>query len=494
MKYAPDYLKEHPETLWLMAILVLSALLRLAFLHEPFDRDEGQYATIAQEILRGGLPYRDAIEIKPPGTFYLYALAIGMFGATIEAVRTFAVLYSLLTTIAVYGVARRIGGTRAGLCSALVYGVFSTIPRLQGNSNTELFLVLPMTAGVWCLLAAMDTGKRSYLCGVGLCAALAMLIKPVALPVVALECLLIPLFRSGAGRMKESALDLAAFLLPLAACAMATIAYFHLHGALGDFLYWTVEFPRRYKDITLFEAISLGAVLRYLRSTLVVPALLGIPAAVWLAVTKRTMAGTLPLLLILAAGLAITLPGKNFPHYFFTIIPFLAIPGGVGLVLIAKMPRVPACLALVVVLGTTAYSVAKNYKFYTAYSPEQVMVESYSSTTFVDSINVARYLRGHTRPDDYIFQWGFEPELYFLADRRCPNPYLVSVLPGWSEDPPQAVNRMKRSLADKKPAYLVIQPDWSDYEGVYEVNEYLRKNCTEEVKMNFAVIFRCSAQ
>ncbi|GFE62150.1 glycosyltransferase family 39 protein [Geobacter sp. AOG2] len=493
MKYALNYLKEHPETLWLIVILALSTLLRLAFIHEPFDRDEGQYATIAQEILRGGLPYRDAIEIKPPGTFYLYALAIGMFGATIEAVRMFAALYSMLTALAIYGVARHIGGTRAGLCSALLYGVFSTIPRLQGNSNTEVFLVLPMTAGVWCLLLAMDTQKRSYLYGVGLCAALAMLVKPVALPVVVLECMLIPFSRSGTVFSKDSALDLAAFLFPITACAVAAIAYFHLHGALGDFLYWTVEFPRRYKDLVLFQDVPLGAVLRYLRSTLVVPALLGIPAAVWLAMTKRTVAGSLPLLLILAVSLAIALPGKNFPHYYFMIIPFLAIPGGVGLVLITKMPRVPACLASVAVLGAFVYSAERNFRFYTSYSPEQVMVASYSSTTFVDSIRVARYLREHTRPDDYIFQWGFEPELYFLAGRRCPNPFLVSFLPGWSKDPQQAIGKMKQTLADKKPAYIVLQPEWADYEGIFEVNDYLKRNCSEEMKMGFAVIFRCSA-
>jgi 4-amino-4-deoxy-L-arabinose transferase-like glycosyltransferase len=487
-----SYLKEHPETIWLLAILALSTLLRLAFLHEPFDRDEGQYATIAQAILRGGLPYRDAIEIKPPGAFYLYALAVGLFGATTEAVRIFTALYAMLTVIAVYGVARHISGARAGLCATLIYGIFSTVPRLQGNCNTEVFLVLPMTAGVWCFLKAFESKKRSYLSWVGLCAALAMLIKPVALPVLALEFLLIPFFRSGTGRWKDSALDLAAFLLPIAACAMATIAYFSLRGGLDDFLYWTVEFPRRYKDAEIFSTPTLAAVAWHLRSVLVVPALLGIPAALWLAATKRTIPGVLPLLLILAVSWAIALPGKNFPHYFILVIPFLAIPGGVGLVFITRMPRVPACLALLVVCGACVFSVWKNYKFYTVYSPEQVMSTIYGYITFVDSVRVARYLREHTRPDDYIFQWGFEPELYFLADRRCPNPYLVSFLPGWSNDPQLAITKMKQSLIDKKPAYIVLQPEWSDYEGIYEVNEYVRKNCYEETKMGYAVIFRCS--
>jgi 4-amino-4-deoxy-L-arabinose transferase-like glycosyltransferase len=487
-----SYLKKHPEAIWLLAILALSTLLRLAFLHEPFDRDEGQYATIAQVILRGGLPYRDAIEIKPPGTFYLYALAIGLFGATIEAVRTFTALYAMLTVIAVYGVARHISGARAGLCAALIYGIFSTVPRLQGNCNTEVFLVLPMTAGVWFFLKAFETKKRSYLFWAGLCAALAMLIKPVALPVVALEFLLIPFFRSGTGRWKDSALDLASFLLPIAACAMATIAYFFLRGGLDDFLYWTVEFPRRYKDAEIFSTPALAAVAWHLRSVLVVPALLGIPAALWLAATKRTIPSVLPLLLILAVSWAIALPGKNFPHYFLMIIPFLAIPGGIAVAQISSIPRIPACLALLIVTGTLVFSVFKNYKFYTVYSPDQVVTAIYGTTIFVDSVKVASYLREKTRPDDYIFQWGFEPELYFLSGRRCPNSYLVQFLPAWSRDSQQAIAKMKQSLRDKKPAYIVLQPEWSDFEGIYEVNEYIRDSCYEENKIGYARIFRCS--
>jgi len=489
-----NYFKKHPETLWLIAIVSLSTILRLSFLHEPFERDEGDYATIAQNILRGGLPYRDAIEIKPPGTFYLYALAIGLFGATTEAVRIFTALYAMLTVVAVYGVARHSAGARAGLWAALVYGIFSTFPLLQGSSsNTEVFLVLPLTAGVWFLLKAFATKNRPYLYGAGLCAALALLIKPVALPVVALEFVLIPFFRSKGGRIKDGALDLAAFFLPLAICAILTLGYFFLRGGLGDLLYWTVEFPRRYKDSEA-GGPALGTVLQYLGSTLMVPVLLGIPSAMWLAGTKRTTEGTFPLLLILATCLAIALPGKYFPHYFIIITPFLAIPAGIGLDSIIRLPRIPACLILSVVCALFAFSVGKNYRFYTEYSPETVSYKKYGTFAFVDFANVARYLREHTQPDDYIFQWGLEPELYFLADRRCPNPYLASLLPGWSKDPRQAVNSLLQSLIDKKPAYIVIEPEWSEYEGANEVAEYVQKNCTIQKNLEYAYIFRCSTR
>jgi len=485
-----NYIKQHPEVLWLIAILALSTLLRLVFLHEPFDRDEGQYATIAQEILRGGLPYRDVIEIKPPGTFYLYALAITLFGATTEAVRVFTAFYSLLTIIAVFGVARLIAGVRSGLCAALVYGVFSTFPLLQGTSNSEVFLVLPLTLGVWLFLLGAESKQRLHFSLSGLCAAFALLIKPVALPIIALQLLLFFFIRPGEGRWKEKVLNISVFLLPVFALAAVTLSYFYLRGGLNDLLYWTIEFPRHYKNVEVIGP-SLGKVLIILASTLELPVIFGISSALWLAATRRTVTGMMPLFMIIATCLAIALPGKYFQHYFIMIMPFLAIPAGFGLASIRNMPRLPFGITLFVLMAAIWFAVMANYRFYTVYSPEQVSSHKYAESTFVKSVAVAAYLREHTKPDDYIFQWGFEPELYFLAGRRCPNPFLVNMIPSWSKDPELAIKKMQQSLIEKKPAYIILQPEWSDFAGIYEVREYVKNYCYEEKKVGYAIIFRC---
>lgn len=485
-----NYLKVHRELIILIAILIISTLLRLAFLHEPFERDEGQYATIAQEILRGGVPYRDAIEIKPPGAFYLYALAIGLFGATTEAVRIFTALYAMLTGIAVYGVARRVAGERAGLCAALVFGIFSTFPLLQGSSsNTEVFLVLPLTAAVFFFLKAADSDKRSQLVWSGLCAGLALLIKPVALPVVALLFLFIPFLRGTGARINGILLNMTAFLVPILLCAIATFGYFALRGGLDDLLYWTIVFPRSYSGAEI-SGPPLMRVLGVLSSALLLPALLAVPAALWLLWTRRDLASALILLLIPAVSVAIAMPGKYFPHYFITIIPFLAIPAGIGLARITRMGRVTATILLCLVFVTFGFAVQQNYKFYTIYPPETVSALKYGPT-FVQSTVVADYLRKRTKPEDYIFQWGFEPELYFLADRPSPSPYLVSIVVKWSRDPIQATRMLADNLDRKKPRYVVMQPGWMRDKGVEAVWWYVNSNCVYETRIEYGIIFRC---
>ena len=45
-----------------------------------YGRDQGIYAIVADAMLRGGMPYRDAWDFKPPGIFLVYALTRAVFG------------------------------------------------------------------------------------------------------------------------------------------------------------------------------------------------------------------------------------------------------------------------------------------------------------------------------------------------------------------------------------------------------------------------------
>ena len=65
-------------------VVGLSALQILVF---SFGRDQGIYALVGEGLLHGKLPYRDLWDFKPPGIFFVYALAQGVFGKTMLAPR-----------------------------------------------------------------------------------------------------------------------------------------------------------------------------------------------------------------------------------------------------------------------------------------------------------------------------------------------------------------------------------------------------------------------
>ena len=80
-------------TLTLAAVLVVVAFIRLRLLAVPFERDEGEYAYVGNLILHGGLPYRDAYNMKLPGVYGMYSLIIAVFGSSPAGVHAgFAIL------------------------------------------------------------------------------------------------------------------------------------------------------------------------------------------------------------------------------------------------------------------------------------------------------------------------------------------------------------------------------------------------------------------
>ena len=88
------------------ALLVLAvvafALVRVPYLSLPLERDEGEYAYLAQRMLAGEPPYRDAFDQKPPGVFAVYAGAFAVLGETVEAIHLVLYLWTLATGVALF--------------------------------------------------------------------------------------------------------------------------------------------------------------------------------------------------------------------------------------------------------------------------------------------------------------------------------------------------------------------------------------------------------
>ena len=475
--------------LLLVAILAISLFLRLSFLHEPFERDEGAYAYMAQEILRGSVPYKDVIDIKPPAIYYAYAAIMALFGETAEAIRMFTAFYSLLTVCAVFLVTRQVSERKAGLVAALLYGVFSSAPSLHGSSsNSEVFLVLPSTLGIYFLLRAVhEADRRSiFLCGVS-CAA-AMLVKTVAIPIAALAAIgILSLPRSGHA-VREKILDFAALISGPVALASLAVGYFFLNGALHDFLYWNVTFALQYSSTEVGGPPFFWAAYMLLPELLPL-VLVALPTFVRLLFNSRGYKEHMVALFLPAGLIGVILPGKNFPHYFIQLIPPLAILAGIEITRLFTTKGWRFYVGLVLLAALFSFPVYMRYPYYLVYTPDQVSTRKYGPL-FVESKAVARYLKDRTSPSDYIFQWGFEMELYYLASRRSPLPFIASLFVGWSKDPAAAIHRMVEEINKKKPKYILVQKQWANVPGVTELMEILARDYFLEATVAYAQIYR----
>jgi hypothetical protein len=267
------------------------------------------------------------------------------------------------------------------------------------------------------------------------------------------------------------------------------MGYFTLHSSLNDLIYWTLEFPLKYRNAGV-NGIEISQILPQIVAELIVPLFLTIVSLRWLLTEKKDIIGVFTLFLFPASLCAIAMPGKYFHHYFINILPFISIFSGIGLAYLISKGKLIGNISLFICLLLFMGNLYHNYRYYVSY-PSEVVSQIKYGPTFVQSVNVAKYLKERTQSSDYIFQWGFEPELYFLADRRCPNPYLVSISPSWSKEPQQSVINLKQSLIDKKPAYITLQPEWSNYDGKNVVLDYIAHFCRKDKSIGYAEIYHC---
>ncbi len=241
--------------LLIAALLIVSAV-RIRLLHLPLERDEGEYALMAQLIWKGIPPYELAYNMKLPGTYYAYALLMGLFGQTIEGIRIGLLAVHLISMGLLFVIGRKISGDLSGAVAASAYSLLCLVPNTLGlMAHATHFNVLFMLLGWWLLLRYKEQGRWVLLVNSGLCFGLAFLAKQ--------QAVFFPLFGalwlawsawkqappvSIQTRLQQLAVFSIAVLLPYGLVLLST----QYHGTFDRFWHWTVDYARQYASVKTF--------------------------------------------------------------------------------------------------------------------------------------------------------------------------------------------------------------------------------------------------
>lgn len=140
--------------LWgsLSAVLVVWALAMLSF---PFGRDQGILAWAGDTVLRGGMPYRNAWEVKGPTAILPFTLVEFLTGRNMWGIRLFDLLLIGVATASAVYVARRWYGRTASVYAGflLLFVVssldFWTSTQPDGWSAYGITAVIAALASQW---------------------------------------------------------------------------------------------------------------------------------------------------------------------------------------------------------------------------------------------------------------------------------------------------------------------------------------------------------
>jgi 4-amino-4-deoxy-L-arabinose transferase-like glycosyltransferase len=420
----------------LAAAAVLFVFVRAPLLSIPLERDEGEYAYIAQRILAGDVPYRDAFDQKPPGVFLVYVCVFALLGESIEAIHLFMYAWTAATALALFGCVRLLAGPLAAAFAVLVFATLSGDPVLTANAaNTEMFLLLPMVASVYCMLRALAAGAQLrwwILCGA--LAAAACWFKQVA-ATNALYVAVVPalavlrdrpaaagaaLARAYAGLLLGAVAASAPGLLVFAAAGawdpfVDAVILHNLHYAQGNSVAAAAGLLRhRLAE----QAPGLGVCWVLAASGLLFPKLIG----------RRSWALLGGWLLASAAGVSVGLYFR--PHYFIQALPALAalcgaVLGAAGVRVLAWPRPALAALGLALLAAfATVPSLAATSAVRGAGTPAEISREIYGLNPFPESLEIGKYIRRTSSSDDRVYIVGSEPQILFYAGRASATRYI----------------------------------------------------------------------
>ena len=487
----PDLVRLLPCTAAL-AVLAVAALPTLLY---PLTRDQGAYAYIANLMMKGGVPYRDALDLKPPAVYLAYGLAFALFGRSEFAIRLFDVLYALVSGASIYLLAHEVfQDRRIAALSAWIYAFcYYLWIHFYAVANPESFMVPVLTTSVLGTVRALRAPSKNALFLTGVAGGFAFWFKPTAAVVVlaALAWMVIKMWQEQ--RRMSPVLRNFTFVILGGLLGLLPIGlYLYGHGLRELIELWRDYGTGAYlgaRGLALGEGplAVLDVIMGYVRH--------------WQLLVWLSLAGMLGILMrrerygrggvvvvYLVSTLAATLAqGKLFEYHWIPVLAPAAILAAIALAGLASEVSGPsknllrtqlsawrdtdmrtlfAAIVLVGLLLWTGYDQLAHYRQMAAYlagrmSEEQYYAQFDIGTDFsrMGTLRAAAYLREHTEPDETVLIWGAEPLVHFLAQRRSATKYIFSYMLVGDDGSPRLKARRQDFLDDVRkaePAYVVL--------------------------------------
>ena len=153
---------------------------------------------------------------------------------------------------------------------------------------------------------------------------------------------------------------------------------------------------------------------------------------------------------LVACFLAINAGGLYLPHYFLQLLPPLALLAAIAAG--AAYARSPVLAVALVCLAVAP--VAVTLGDYATMSPRQREAAIRWNRRYNEDVDVARFIRAHSGRRDQLVALPSRADLYFLANRLPPIPYL------WEHTPlvrPSTIVTLRRKLSGAgRPRFVVV--------------------------------------
>jgi hypothetical protein len=425
---------------WPLALIVFVAIIATAapFWNVPLNRDQGVYATCADVLLHGGVPYRDCWDTKGPSLHYTYAVARIIFGAFTGGAYVLNALAIALTALVLAAIAYQwFARLKFAYGIGLIYGLLAIAVRFDMNAQPESFANLFAMLGLLGITWALKSKAWSVSLISGALFAFAVFYKyalamPYAAAAIALIFLL-PISQPAAYRWKVFAGTLGGAVGLVAIFSVYLLAMGALDDAVLHLNFILFYFPKAQLNPDEFALRS-----RPMEQTLQYMARLPI---IWLLSLAGALVGIIHrrwygwvIMAFIASGIIVVWGQQRFTPYHWTVcLPAFALTIGVLADEIMRLSseRVRTAALPVVAAAVTANIASFFYQdqwlimgpYITGAETKQAFYETHGVW---DHAVAADYIRKGTEPGDTIWIWGHHTAIYALTERMSPTRFIYN--------------------------------------------------------------------
>lgn len=489
---------------WLIFTLfvLLTFFLRFpSFFQSAIGVDESLYLLVAKNLIDGHPPYTVVWDNKPPGIYFLFSLALRLFGNSFVSIRILACIAVSITSYLLYRLGKVIShnDTRVGLLAGILYAITSLGSGGIG-ANTEIFYA-PFAVFAFYLLFSdvFNPVKRisqSYLrlFIIGLAMGIGCQIKQVVIFEFIGILLIVGLhlyFQHSnswkslfAKLFKCYALLFPGIFIPF----LPILLYFIINGHLSDYVYanFTANLARVSGASYSISGFVAGFLIQLKSNLLLWICLLLIPVY-WISSGENNPESKRTLIYLVVwfsmAFLGVCSPKTFYYYYFLQLLPSLCllssyiITKSVATVREIGKARILSILALI--LLPHFFNIVDPYfklGIKSIYSRHIKRIDSWGDEPAI----ISKYLRERVSPKDYIYvaDYDYGTIIYYLVPAQIPTKYVfpfflttnLSSVPGI--DPIQELH----SIMKKKPAYIIrVKPNGVISEKFFnELESYLK--------------------
>lgn len=499
-KAAPTQARTNvPDMYWVLFGIGLLVIfwLRYRLVPIPFERDEGEYAYMGTLLLDGLMPYKDAYNMKLPGTYFMYAFFMVLFGKSVWGVHVGLLLMTLGTSTLLFVSFRKMYSPLVALLTSIGYGILSLSMNNLGFAGHATHFVLFFAALSIFLMEKYTLQHRlHWILLAGVAMGLSFLMKQQAVFLLVMGGLWV-LWMAYEGTDKNLVKTLVAatvYSLGVFVPYVLVLLLMWSTGSFDKFWFWTVQYASKYAAGATWEEGKMLFSMSFKPmwdeySFLYVLSFVGIPLVFWSQYSWRSRAMAL---VFFAFTFLTVCPGFYFrQHYFIPWLPAVALMASISLDVVLtrfaqfiKMKSL-AWAAIVVFAFIFVQALQKNKIYYFKTKPEVLCKMIYGTNPFVESLPIAEYIKNHTDPGQKIAILGSEPQILVYADRKSATGHIYTYGMMEIHDYNTTLQQeMIDQIEKEKPAYIVyanVRTSWLPRPGsVMQIfdwyGQYVREN------------------